>query len=55
VEEAHFNCVVHALDYYSQATGGETDYPKAQKLFEEYLFRSGQVMAALEVKLECEG
>lgn len=55
VEEAHFNCVVHALDYYSQATGRETDYPKARKLFEEYLSRSGQVMTALEVKLECEG
>lgn len=51
VEEAHFNCVIVAMNHYFQATEKQFNYTKALKLFNEYLSRSGEVMAALEAKL----
>ena len=51
VEEAHFNCVINALEHYNKAAGRQTDYAKAESLFRDYLRRSASVMAGLEVAL----
>jgi hypothetical protein len=51
VEEAHFNCVVDALDHYNRAAGLHIVQRDAERLFSEYLARSGTVMAALEKRI----
>lgn len=51
VEEAHFNCVLEALNYYNEACGKKIDYQKAEALFRQYLKLSASVMIALEVSL----
>ncbi len=52
VEEAHFNSVVTALDHYNNASGKSTSQRDAEKLFDEYLDRSGAVMEALQRRVD---
>lgn len=52
VEEAHFNCVLDALDHYNRAAGRSTDIPVAERLFSEYLERCGRVMEVLEQRID---
>jgi len=52
VEEAHFNSVVTALDHYNSATGNSTTQESAERLFDEYLERSGVVMDALQRRVD---
>jgi hypothetical protein len=52
VEEAHFNSVVTALDHYNSATGNSTTQEDAERLFDEYLERSGVVMDALQRRVD---
>jgi hypothetical protein len=51
VEEAHFNSVVTALDHYNNAIDGSTSQKNAERLFDEYLERSGVVMEALQQRI----
>jgi hypothetical protein len=52
VEEAHFNSVVTALDHYNNASGNCTAQEDAERLFDEYLERSGAVMDALQRRID---
>jgi hypothetical protein len=52
VEEAHFNCVLNALNTYNRATGSSIDLCNAESLFTEYLERSGAIMEALRHRID---
>jgi hypothetical protein len=52
VEEAHFNSVVTALDHYNDAIESSTAQEDAERLFDEYLERSGVVMEALQQRID---
>jgi len=48
VEEAHFNCVIQALEQYRKSTGEWVDYAECEKLFCEYLNRVASIMERLK-------
>ncbi|MGN7610835.1 hypothetical protein ACQZV8_01990 [Magnetococcales bacterium HHB-1] len=51
VEEAHFKCVLDALDYYNKAENRETKAVDAKALFDDYLRRMGATMGKLHQQL----
>ncbi len=51
-ELTHFQCVLGAIEAYEQAGGAAAGREEAEALFREYLGRLGQVMAALERRMD---
>lgn len=52
VEEAHFRCVVDALDAYAAATGKTIDHSASAQVFDTYLSKIGEVMTGLDQVLD---